>query len=204
MSSTSTVAHHRAVASAGRLSSVMSGLTTGGLPKVRYSSTASPDARTVRITCCTGSARRTQPTAASVAWASSGTGAAGSPTTCTSTHRPRALAADSAGSSSASRPPASCGRSVRARRSAAACRAHLSRTALSAGSRVPSAMPRSSGSASISSTARRACRSSRTAATAARSAADRLASSARRAASRAWVRQVGRRAANTTRATTRT
>ena len=171
------------------------------MPKLTYSSTSSSDARMVSVTGCGGSARMMPSTTARVAAATSGVGRPGSPTTWTSTGRPRARAARNAGSSSASSPSASRARSTRARRSVAACRAHWSRTSLSAGSSVPSAMPRSSGSASASSRVSLRRRSSWTAAAAARSATDRLASSARRAAIPAWVRQVGRRAANTTRTT---
>ena len=63
---------------------------------------------------------------------------------------------------------------------------------LAAGSSVPSAMPRSSGSASFSSTASLLCRSCPIAAAAARSAADLLASEAWRAARLTWTAMVGR------------
>ena len=81
-------------------------------------------------------------------------------------------------------------------RSTAACRAHFSLTRGSAGSSVPSAMPRNSGSASCSSTASRPCRSCAIAAAAARSAADLLASKAWRAAMLTFTSRVGRKAAN--------
>ena len=86
--------------------------------------------------------------------------------------------------------------SVRASRSTAACRAHCSLTPASAGSSVPSAMPRSRGSASSSSTASLPRRSCLMAAAAARSAAALFARAAWRTAMVTCVSRVGRNAAN--------
>ena len=80
--------------------------------------------------------------------------------------------------------------------SAAACRAHSRRTSSPAGSRVPSAIARNSGSACLSSNASLPRRSCAIAAAAARSAADLLASDACRAAMLARMARVGREAAN--------